>query len=142
MKKYIIHSEPITKPFEKFPFQVKVPQDARSLTGIHVSVDYPFSPTNEDFAQDAQTGDLWLSVPNAPEHFFTQLVRLTDIASNRLQQINAPGISLLSNQWIKKKELNSMFSITIDKDSEIIEGFYESSVTWNHMLKIYLEFDE
>lgn len=142
MKKIVIHSEPVTKPKEKFPFQVKIPQNVTRLTGIHVCADFPFSPTNEDFLSDAQSGDLWLSVANAPEFFYTELVRLTDFVSIRLRQIHPQGISYFGQQWFQNKEHRSAFNITINQDNEFIEGFYQSSVNWNHVLKIYLEFDD
>jgi hypothetical protein len=142
MKKVVIHTERITKPEEKFAFQLKVPKRSDQLVSIHVSVDFPFSPTNEDFDRDAHAGDIWLSVPSELGHFYTQVVRLTDVMSNRLAQVQSPGISMNSEQWFQTSEPRTLFNITTGDDDTLIEGFYESKVNWNYVLKIYLEFDE
>lgn len=140
MKKIIIHIEQITKPSEKFPFQIKIPKGAHELRNIHVTAIAPVDPLGFDLSANELVGDLTLSVPSERNHFYAESVRICDSLVNRVFSIPPPGLSRYADQWIQGT-MTRFFGITVKGEDTLIEGFFESTVQWNYELKIYLEFD-
>lgn len=140
MRKVIIHIEQITKPLEKFSFQVKIPQGANELRSVHVSANAPVNTIGSDSSPTAIAGDLVMGIPREREHFYTESVRVVDTQVDRLRIMASPGMSRYNDQWIQGT-MGSFFGITVKAENTIIEGFYQSRVQWNYELKIYLEFD-
>lgn len=140
MKKRVVHIERITKPGEKFPFQIKIPLGAIALRKVWTSIPIYSHPQGDDITGRIQVGDLILSIPSARNHFYSDSPQIADDQTDRLLEIKPPGMSFDQSQWIQAQK-PSFFDIECDGSNTFIEGFYQDTSSLNYSLKIYLEFD-
>ncbi|MBI3238750.1 MAG: hypothetical protein HYZ43_07940 [Flavobacteriia bacterium] len=136
MKKHLIHSLVITKPFEKVQLQIPIPRNAKKLVGLRVTTSghYPFT--------NSEIGWLWLRIPEMRDVFFAEIVRNAVQEYGKLSFAPIDGITFGSGQgWIDGGKDES-FSIEVDASATLFEGYYTdrlgSSLSDPYTVKIYL----
>lgn len=139
MKKTIIHTETISKAYEKFPFQLNIPRNAKSLEGIYVSTDIT-QQTTTPFLQGGLVGDLTFSIPNKKEHFFCISPRLSTQFTTSVEQLQSFGFMSRALWWVNGTRAE-FFGIGVDGSETLIEGFYQSLVSHSYQLTIYFQFN-
>jgi hypothetical protein len=146
MKKTIIHSFEVTNPGEKVQLQIRLPRNARRMLSITVTAT-ALPPHGITDKQEA--GWLWLRIPERRDVFFAEIVRqaLQTHDKESFAAIRKPGFGR-GRAWIDGTKHES-FSIEIDLESTLIEGYYtdqlkeqlKEQISGSYTVRIYINLD-
>lgn len=124
MEKFIVHTLSIKERFQKKLFQILLPENAESITGIAVTCDKHFINVGGQPKIQREAGYLRLFVSDAGERFFAH----TLYASFKVEKWEKVGENHIDTQqwwWRTNYEMLDTFQPV---DSTLIDGYYEDRV--------------
>ncbi|HTF02411.1 MAG TPA: hypothetical protein VK826_00235 [Bacteroidia bacterium] len=124
MEKIIVHTIRITRSFEKNLFQILLPENAESITGIAASCDIHLVNVTGQPKIQRESGYLHLFISDTGEKMFAQILH----ASYRIEAWEKIGEQHLVIQQFSWKTNFEMLATCQPVQNMVIDGFYEDRV--------------
>jgi hypothetical protein len=139
MEKLIIHMLTITKKKEKHSFQILLPENARAITGIAVTVDQYLIWKPGFFKMEREAGLLQLFASDTGEHIFSD----NPHATFRPIEYQWFGDELAFGQLWTWKEKFELLSTWQPVTSRVIDAYYKDTAgkimdEVNYNVRIYI----
>lgn len=139
MNRQQLHIEEINRKDKKIQFQIRLPKNCHKVKGILTTI----NPTRMKLLSTQERGSLWLRIPNKRDVFYSDSLHFEHAIEKEWSNVNTQGISENTDWWLGGSK-RSFFTLELDQDIRIIEGYYEDFSTEpavNYQLRIYLEYD-
>lgn len=150
MKRIITYHLRVERDGAKLQFQIKLPSEITKVIGIAITTNadnpYRVGSTGKpdgifDNPVPTKTGDLWLRIADQRDVFYSEAVEFSlpryDMTTDR--KITKPGLGI-GQKWFDGGK-DEFFTLDVDIDNTIIEGYYEDISVVHRAYSIFIHLE-